>query len=193
MEKRIPFPKFQSVKNVVRAIDPYLRERVTLQKKAMLLKQEVEAKKAKLQKEIDEKTKKLKAEFDANEHEIEYLEAGIVAKFGLHPTDLVKKVIEPNGKVDKAGKPLKETKYVTTEIVRYDEQTNEYVITLPDGEGTQESQDSTEQEPECPTHEETDAAPAEETKEEFATAEAPANEAEANEEEEKKEETELPW
>ena len=133
MEKRISFFQFQSVKNVAKAIDPKLRERATLQKKAIALKEEIEAKQAKLQQEIDEKTAKLKAEFDNCETQINLLEAGIVQTLGFHVADLVKKVIEPTGKTDaKTGKPLTVTKYLPTDIVSYDETAKEYVITTPE-------------------------------------------------------------
>lgn len=100
MEKRISFFQFQSVRNVAKAIDPKLKERVALQKKAVLLKQELDAKRAKLQEEIDRKTSALKAEFDACEQQINLLEAGIVQTLGFHVSDVVKKVIEPTGKTD---------------------------------------------------------------------------------------------
>ena len=157
MEKRISFFQFQSVKAVAKAIDPKLRERVALQKKAVLLKEEIEAKQAKLQAEIDEKTSKLKAEFDSCEAQINALEAGIVQTLGFKVTDLVKKVIEPTGKTDKNGKPLKETKYLPTDIVTYDSDTKEYVITTPDEEdvptGDMPAGEDESPEPECPTAE----------------------------------------
>ena len=143
MEKRISFFQFQSVKNVAKAIDPKLREKAALQKRAIALKAELEEKKAKLQKEIDEKTNKLKAEFDACEQQINLLEAGIVQTLGFRVADAVKKVIEPTGKTDpKTGKALTVTKYLPTENVSYDEEAKEYIITLSD------------EEPECPTPEE---------------------------------------
>ena len=143
MELRISFFQFQSVKNVAKAIDPKLREKATLQKKAIALKAELDEKRAKLQKEIDEKTNKLKAEFDACEQQINLLEAGIVQTLGFRVADVVKKVIEPTGKTDpKTGKALTVTKYLPTENVSYDEEAKEYIITLPDAE------------PECPTPEE---------------------------------------
>lgn len=149
MEKRITFFQFQSIKAVAKAIDPKLREKVALQKKAIALKAELDDKKARLQKEIDEKTSKLKAEFDACEAQINALEAGIVQTIGFKVTDLVKKVIEPTGKTDaKTGKPIKVTKYLPTDIISYDEQAKEYIITIPD-----EDENPKDPEPECPTPE----------------------------------------
>lgn len=150
MEKRISFFQFQSVRNVAKAIDPKLKERVALQKKAVLLKQELDAKRAKLQEEIDRKTSALKAEFDACEQQINLLEAGIVQTLGFHVSDVVKKVIEPTGKTDpKTGKALTVTKYVETDNVHYDKEKKEYVITISDGEEAPAEAP----EPECPTPE----------------------------------------
>ena len=135
MEKRISFFQFQSVKNVAKAIDPKLKEKVALQKKAIALKAELDAKRKRLQEEINEKTAKMKAEFDACQQQIDLLEAGIVQTLGFHVADVVKKVIEPTGKTDaKTGKPITVTKYLPTDIVKYDDQAKEYVITLPDAE-----------------------------------------------------------
>lgn len=145
MEKRISFFQFQSVRNVAKAIDPKLKERAALQKKAVLLKQELDVKKAKLQEEIDRKTSALKAEFDACEQQINLLEAGIVQTLGFHVSDVVKKVIEPTGKTDpKTGKALTVTKYVETDNVHYDKEKKEYVITISDGEEASESFQSNE-------------------------------------------------
>ena len=137
MEKRISFFEFQSAKSVAKAIDPKLREKASLQKKAIALKAELDDKKARLQREIDLKTGKLKEEFDKNEKQIALLEAGIVQTLGFRVSDLVKKVIEPTGKTDpKTGKPITVTKYLPTDIVKYDEQAKEFVITVPDEEET---------------------------------------------------------
>lgn len=51
---------------------------------------------------------------------------------GVPVYKLVKKVIEPTGTMGKDGKPIKVTKYLPTNIVSYDEQKKQYVITLPD-------------------------------------------------------------
>jgi len=149
MEKRISFFQFQSIKNVAKAIDPKLREKVALQKKAIVLKAELDDKKARLQREIDKKTGALKAEFDACQQQIDLLEAGIVQTLGFHVADAVKKVIEPTGKTDpKTGKPITVTKYLPTDAVRYDEQAKEYVITFPDADApTTEQEAASFQEP----------------------------------------------
>jgi hypothetical protein len=147
MEKRISFFQFQSVKNVAKAIDPKLREMVSLQKRAIALKAELDDEKARLQREIDTKTGKMEQEFKDCKAQIDLLEAGIVQTLGFHVSDLVKKVIEPTGKTDpKTGKALTVTKYLPTDIVTYDEKAKEYVVTVPE-EGEAEA------EPECPTPE----------------------------------------
>ena len=143
MKKRIQFFHFQSVKAVAKAIDPYLRTLETLKNKTLALKEEFVEKQAKLMKEFDEKAAKIKQEYDACKTQIDALEAGVFQVTGHHVEELVKKVIEPTGKTDaKTGKPLKVTKFVATDIVTYDEKTNEFIISTPD------------EEPECPTPEE---------------------------------------
>lgn len=151
MEKRISFFNFQSVKSVAKAIDPHQKTLLTLRKKALSLKEEYAEKQAKLKQEMEEKAGRIKQEFDACEAQINALEAGILQVTGFHVADLVKKVIEPTGKTDpKTGKPLKVTKYLPTDIVTYDENAKEYVITIPD-----DTDNTSTAEPECPVHEET--------------------------------------
>lgn len=113
MEKRITYQQFQSAKSVAKAIDP-------LQRKIEPLK---------------EKIKAMVEECKGYQEQVSALEAGIVNILGFHVTDLVKKVIEPTGAVDpKTGKPIKVTKYVPTDIVTYDEQHKQYVISVLDSE-----------------------------------------------------------
>lgn len=114
MEKRISYSQYQSVKCVAKACDPLIAKRNTL--------------KAKIE--------KLAAEYKDCDSQINSLEAGVITVFGLHVEQLVKKVIEPG--VDVNGKPKKTTKYLPTDIVSYDEQHKQYVITLPDAETTAE-------------------------------------------------------
>lgn len=110
MEKRIKYSQFQQVKNAAKMIDPLKRKMQPL----------------------EEKIKRLAAEYKGYKVQIEALEAGIVQIVGFHVDELVKKVIEPNGKFDKDGKPLKDTKYVPTDIVTYDADKKEYVISVPE-------------------------------------------------------------
>jgi hypothetical protein len=141
MEKRIPFFHFQSVKSVAKAIDPYLKTMDKLKSDVLAIKEAYEAKQAKLKAEFEEKATKVKQEYDNYQLQIDSLETGILQMTGFHVAELVKKVIEPTGKTDsKTGKPIKVTKYLPTDIVSYDENTKEYVVTVPDeGEQTEEA------------------------------------------------------
>lgn len=110
MEKRISVSSFRSIKLVAKAVNPLV------------------VKKNRLKEQIDGLAK----EYKSLKEQIEGMEHGIIAMTGLQSEDLVKKVIEPTGKFDKDGKPIKETKYIPTSIVRKDEEKGDYVITLPD-------------------------------------------------------------
>ena len=110
MEKRISYSQFQSVKCVAKACDPLITKRNKLR----------------------EKIEKLAAEYKDCDTQINSLQAGIVTVIGLPVEQLVKKVMEPG--VDCNGQPKKSTKYLPTDIVSYDEQHKQYVITLPDND-----------------------------------------------------------
>lgn len=110
MEKKISYSQFQSVKSVAKAIDPIMRKL----------------------KPIEAKIKALAEEYKGYQAQIDALEQGIVQIVGFHVSDLVKKVIEPG--VDSKGNPIKTTKYLPTDIVSYDEQHKQYVITTPSAE-----------------------------------------------------------
>lgn len=110
MEKRISYSQFQQVKSAAKMIDP-------LQRKMSPIKSKIEA---------------LVTELKSYQTQIDALEAGIVQILGFHVSDLVKKVIEPTGKTDANGKALMVTKYLPTDLVSYDEQHKQYVITTPD-------------------------------------------------------------
>lgn len=118
MEKRISYSQFQQVKSAAKMIDP-------LQRKMVPLKAKIAA---------------LVGELKGYQTQIDALEAGIVSILGFHVADLVKKVIEPTGKTDpKTGKPLTVTKYLPTDMVSYDEQKKQYVISVPnEGQNTHE-------------------------------------------------------
>ena len=111
MEKRISYSQFQSVKCVAKACDPLISKR----------------------NKLGEKLQKIAQEYKDCDTQIQSLEAGIVSVIGLRVQELVKKVIEPG--VDANGLPKKTTKYLPTDIVSYDEQHKQYVISLPDDEG----------------------------------------------------------
>ena len=115
MEKRISYSQFQQVKSAAKMIDP-------LQRKMAPVKAKIEA---------------LVSELKSYQTQVNALEAGIVSVFGFHVGDLIKKVIEPTGKTDpKTGKPVMVTKYLPTDIVSYDEQKKQYVITVGTEEDT---------------------------------------------------------
>ena len=140
MEKKISFVQFQSVKSVAKAIDPYLRQKARLESQLEGLAEEYQQKeeqairklKEKMIADRDAKYKELTSSISDTQGQIDAMEAGIVQIIGFHVTDLVKKVIEPTGKVDKEGKPTKETKYIPTDIVSYDTTTKEFVVNIPD-------------------------------------------------------------
>lgn len=110
MEKRISFDEFQSVKRVAQACNPL---------------------KVKRDKVMD-KINALQAEYKSYDTQISALEAGIKSIIGFRTEELVKKVIESG--LDKNGKETKTTKYIPTDIVTYDKDHKQYVITVPDEE-----------------------------------------------------------
>ena len=112
MEKRISFFEFQSVKSVAKAIEPKLRE----------------------QAKIKNQMEKLANEYKKCDADIAALESGVVSLIGFHVQDLIKKVVEDTGRVDKEGNNVKVTKYVPTDIVTYDDTAKQYVIKTPDEE-----------------------------------------------------------
>mgnify|MGYP006896535991 CR=1 FL=1 len=112
MEKRISFDQFQSVKRVAQACNPLIVKR----------------------NKIKEKIEKLAKEYKDYDTQVASLEAGIKQVIGFRVEELVKKVIEPG--VDANGQPKKTTKYLPTDIVSYDEQHKQFVISLPNPENT---------------------------------------------------------
>lgn len=119
MEKRISYSQFQSVKSVAKACDPLI------------------VKKNKLKAKLDT----IYEEYSNLSAQVSALEAGILQIIGFHVDDLVKKVIETSQ--DKNGKEVKITKYLPTEIVSYDKDSKQYIISVPD-EDLSESQETTE-------------------------------------------------
>lgn len=119
MEKRISYSQFQSVKSVAKACDPLI------------------VKKNKLKTKIDA----ICEEYNNLSAQVSALEAGVLQIIGFHVDDLVKKVIETSK--DKNGKEVKITKYLPTEIVSYDKDSKQYIISVPD-ENLSESQETTE-------------------------------------------------
>ena len=110
MEKRISYSEFQSVKSVAKSCDPMITKRNKLKAK------------------IEELTK----EYKSCDDYISTLEAGVVKIIGFRVEQLVKKVIEPG--VDTNGQPKKTTKYLPTDIVSYDENKKQFIVSIPDDE-----------------------------------------------------------
>lgn len=119
MEKRISYSQFQSVKSVAKACDPLI------------------VKKNKLKTKLDT----IQEEYNNLSTQVSALEAGVLQIIGFHVDDLVKKVIETSQ--DKNGKEVKITKYLPTEIVSYDKDSKQYIISVPD-ENPSEPQETTE-------------------------------------------------
>lgn len=128
MEKRISYDQFMAVKRVAQAVNPLITKR-NKAKEAM---------------------DKAQADYDSFNAQVEGLQSGIKQYVGFDVEQLVKKVIEPavnedgTPKTDKNGKVLKVTKYVPTDIVSYDKENRQYVITVPDAEELKEEVENTE-------------------------------------------------
>lgn len=128
MEKRISYDQFMAVKRVAQAVNPLITKR-NKAKEAM---------------------DKAQADYDSFNAQVEGLQSGIKQYVGFDVEQLVKKVIEPavnedgTPKTDKNGKTLKVTKYVPTDIVSYDKENRQYVITVPDTEEPKEEVENTE-------------------------------------------------
>lgn len=119
MEKRISYSQFQSVKSVAKACDPLMVKRDKV--------------KAKLD--------ALQMEYDSLNAQVSALEAGILQIIGFHVNELVHKVIETSQ--DKNGKEVKITKYVGTDIVSYDKDHKQYVISTPEEAPEEETKEET--------------------------------------------------
>ena len=128
MEKRISYDQFMAVKRVAQAVNPLITKR-NKAKEAM---------------------DKAQADYDSFNAQVEGLQSGIKQYVGFDVEQLVKKVIEPavnedgTPKTDKNGKTLKVTKYVPTDIVSYDKENRQYVITIPDEKEPKEEVENTE-------------------------------------------------
>lgn len=78
-------------------------------------------------------------EYNVQEAALAGYESGLMAQLGLRTEQVVTKVVEPTGKLDKNGREIKQTKYILTKNVRYDSDKNEYIVTINDendNEGT---------------------------------------------------------
>lgn len=130
MEKRISFDQFQSVKRVAQACNP------------LMVKRE----------KIKAKIEALNKEYSDYDTQIASLEAGIKQVVGFRVEELVKKVIEPG--VDANGQPKKTTKYLPTDIVSYDENKKQFIVSIPDNDSEDETKSFSESEETTSTSEE---------------------------------------
>lgn len=129
MEKRISFDQFQSVKRVAQACNPLM------------------VKREKIKAKIEALTKEYK-DYDT---QIASLEAGIKQVVGFRVEELVKKVIEPG--VDVNGQPKKTTKYLPTDIVSYDENKKQFIVSIPDNDSESEPKSFSGEETATPSEE----------------------------------------
>ena len=99
------------------------RKWATIKKTAQIVQPNV-AKKQRLEAQIADLQNQLA---EANAAIAEW-DGAIVRMTGYSSEQLIKRVVEPSGKVDANGKPLTTTKWVPTEIVSFNAETNTYVI-----------------------------------------------------------------
>lgn len=81
------------------------------------------------------KAEKLKAKINELNEELEMTESAImqwdgaiINMTGFRSSDLIKRVVEPTGKTDGDGRILTVTKWVPSDIVKFDEERNVYCI-----------------------------------------------------------------
>lgn len=99
------------------------RKWATIKKTAQIVQPNV-AKKQRLEAQIADLQNQLA---EANAAIAEW-DGAIVRMTGYSSEQLIKRVVEPSGKTDANGKPLTTTKWVPTELVSFNEETNTYVI-----------------------------------------------------------------
>lgn len=99
------------------------RKWATIKKTAQIVQPNV-AKKQRLEAQIADLQNQLA---EANAAIAEW-DGAIVRMTGYSSEQLIKRVVEPSGKTDANGKPLTTTKWIPTEIVSFNAETNTYVI-----------------------------------------------------------------
>lgn len=99
------------------------RKWATIKKTAQIVQPNV-AKKQRLEAQIADLQNQLA---EANAAIAEW-DGAIVRMTGYSSEQLIKRVVEPSGKTDANGKPLTITKWVPTELVSFNTETNTYVI-----------------------------------------------------------------
>ena len=122
--KVISVRDFASIKKMAQIVNPLVSKKRTIMKKIAALTAEIEGP-------------------EGLDIQIAGMEAGIKAKFlGLGTEQLVRKVVSPAVREDgtpildaKTGKQLTKTTYEPTDILKYDKEHNNYILTVIDEEG----------------------------------------------------------
>ena len=122
--KVISVREFASIKKMAQIVNPLVSKKKTIMKKIAALTAEIEGP-------------------EGLDIQIAGMEAGIKAKFlGLGTEQLVRKVVSPAVREDgtpildaKTGKQLTKTTYEPTDVLKYDKEHNNYILTVIDEEG----------------------------------------------------------
>ena len=122
--KVISVRDFASIKKMAQIVNPLVSKKRTIMKKIAALTAEIKGP-------------------EGLDIQIAGMEAGIKAKFlGLGTEQLVRKVISPAVREDgtpildaKTGKQLTKTTYEPTDVLKYDKEHNNYILTVTDEEG----------------------------------------------------------
>lgn len=121
--KVISVREFASIKKMAQIVNPLVSKKRTIMKKIAALTAEIEGP-------------------EGLDIQIAGMEAGIKAKFlGLGTEQLVRKVVSPAVREDgtpildaKTGKQLTKTTYEPTDVLKYDKEHNNYILTATDEE-----------------------------------------------------------
>lgn len=121
--KVISVREFASIKKMAQIVNPLVSKKKTIMKKIAALTAEIEGP-------------------EGLDIQIAGMEAGIKAKFlGLGTEQLVRKVVSPAVREDgtpildaKTGKQLTKTTYEPTDVLKYDKEHNNYILTVIDEE-----------------------------------------------------------
>ena len=121
--KVISVRDFASIKKMAQIVNPLVSKKRTIMKKIAALTAEIEGP-------------------EGLNIQIAGMEAGIKAKFlGLGTEQLVRKVVSPAVREDgtpildaKTGKQLTKTTYEPTDVLKYDKEHNNYILTVADEE-----------------------------------------------------------
>ena len=121
--KVISVREFASIKKMAQIVNPLVSKKRTIMKKIAALTAEIEGP-------------------EGLDIQIAGMEAGIKAKFlGLGTEQLVRKVVSPAVREDgtpildaKTGKQLTKTTYEPTDVLKYDKEHNNYILTVTDEE-----------------------------------------------------------